>query len=608
MRDPKGLLDELQAGISELTTSERWQRYLDVQSRFYSYSPNNVMLIALQKPNATRVAGYKTWQSLDHQVKAKESALRILAPMRYQKDDGPEGEVVREVHGFKLVPVFDVSQTDGPDLPEAVSRLEGLAPEGVFERLTKFAHGIGFRVERPESLVSGANGDTTHALGVIRVVSTNSEAQQAKTLAHDPLTAPVAPSTIHHSEAPGWSCVITPRKGERSVEDESERVGPRDVAGLVVEPSGEIREATTAIGLMVVDDKGGEVFAVSEFLASLLAGGASRSSVRSYAMALLRWWRFLAAVDVDWERASRVEARDFVLWMRCRTTRPRSGRTTPSAYAPATINHNLAVLRTFYEDRLAAGEGPVINPVPAAGGRSGARAGAHHNPMAPHQRGRRAPLRQKTPARLPRGIPDRLFNELFAAMGCDRDRALLAFYVSTGARASELLGVTMDRVDVGSQLIGVVRKGSGRLQWLPAAADAFVWLRLYQEHQSRPDGEAALWLTRRAPQRPLTYPAMRRVLQRANDSLSTTWTLHQLRHTAAQRMVADPAMSLTDVQWVLGHAHLTSTEIYLEPREAEVVARVLEHHHRRVEAPPPLPSPGYRPEVLATLFGEALGA
>jgi hypothetical protein len=196
MRDPKGLLDELQAGISELTTSERWQRYLDVQSRFYSYSPNNVMLIALQKPNATRIAGYKTWQSLDHQVRAKELALRILAPMRYQKDDGPEGENVREVHGFKLVPVFDVSQTDGPDLPEAVSRLEGLAPEGVFDRLTEFVHSIGFRVERPESLASGANGDTTHASGVIRVVSANSEAQQAKTLAHE-----IAHALLHDPES-----------------------------------------------------------------------------------------------------------------------------------------------------------------------------------------------------------------------------------------------------------------------------------------------------------------------------------------------------------------------------------------------------------------------
>ncbi len=92
----------------------------------------------------------------------------------------------------------------------------------------------------------------------------------------------------------------------------------------------------------------------------------------------------------------------------------------------------------------------------------------------------RAPLRPKTPARRPRGIPDRLFDALFAALVCDHDRALLAFYVSTGARASELLGVTVKRVGVGRQLIGVERKGSGRLQWLPASDDAFVWLRLCQ--------------------------------------------------------------------------------------------------------------------------------
>ena len=94
------------------------------------------------------------------------------------------------------MPVFDVSQTDGPDLPEAVCRLQGLAPEGVFERLTEFAHGIGFRVERPESLASGANGDTTHASGVIRVVSANSEAQQAKTLAHE-----IAHALLHDPES-----------------------------------------------------------------------------------------------------------------------------------------------------------------------------------------------------------------------------------------------------------------------------------------------------------------------------------------------------------------------------------------------------------------------
>ena len=101
---------------------------------------------------------------------------------------------------------------------------------------------------------------------------------------------------------------------------------------------------------------------------------------------------------------------------------------------------------------------------------------------------------------------------------------------------------------------------------------------------------------------------MRRVLQRANDRLGRSWTLHQLRHTAAQRMIADPNMSLTDVQWVMGHAHLTTTEIYLQPRPEEVVDRVLDHHRRRAETPPPPPSSSYRPEVLRTLFGEATGA
>jgi hypothetical protein len=185
MRDYSGLLEGLSAGIADLTTSERWTQYLDVQSKFYRYSPNNVMLILLQNPYATRVAGYNAWKALDHQVMAKESALRILAPMRYKRDDAPEGENAREIRGFKLVPVFDISQTEGPDLPDVVSKLEGLAPEGVFIKLTEFAHSIGFRVERPESLESEANGDTSHSEGRIRVVSRNAEAQQVKTLAHE---------------------------------------------------------------------------------------------------------------------------------------------------------------------------------------------------------------------------------------------------------------------------------------------------------------------------------------------------------------------------------------------------------------------------------------
>lgn len=378
----------------------------------------------------------------------------------------------------------------------------------------------------------------------------------------------------------------------------------RDVTALAVPTIGAVVAGDGVPPTVLLDAAGSPVAEVSEFFRSMLASGASESSLRSYGLALLRWWRFLAAVDVRWERATRVEARDFVLWMRM--VGP-AGRTV--GYAPATINHALAVVKMFYADRAAAGQGPVVNPVPDAGHRAGRRVQAHHNPMEPFVPGRRAPLRQKMPERLPRSLPDGLFDALFAVLRCDRDRALLAFYVSTGARASELLGATVDMVDVGEQRIGVHRKGSGRLQWLPASADAFVWLRLYEQHAARPAGERALWLTRRKPVRPLTYAAARRMLQRANDALGTSWTLHDLRHTAAQRMIDDPSLSLTDVQWVLGHANVTTTQIYLRARPDEIVARVLAHYRSRKDrpAPPPPPDGGYRADVLGVLFGGAQG-
>jgi hypothetical protein len=197
VRNYDALLESLSDGVAELVTSEKWTQYLQVQSRFHTYSPNNVMLIMLQNPYATRVAGYRAWQALDHQVMAKESALRIFAPMKYKRDDAIEGELASEVRGFKLVPVFDISQTEGPELAEALSKLSGLAPEGVFATLTGFASTIGFRVELPETLESGANGDTTHSLGRIRVVASNSEAQQVKTLAHE-----IGHALLHDPEVP----------------------------------------------------------------------------------------------------------------------------------------------------------------------------------------------------------------------------------------------------------------------------------------------------------------------------------------------------------------------------------------------------------------------
>jgi integrase len=382
----------------------------------------------------------------------------------------------------------------------------------------------------------------------------------------------------------------------------------RDVNALVVATLGCVVHDPATSEVAVLDAAGRAAPEIGDFLASMTACGASPRSARSYALAVLRWWRFLAAIDVDWNRAGRVEVRDIVLWMPFVAQPKYSISGDTAGYAPATINHNLAVLKSFYGDRIETGRGPLVNPVPDADHRQGRRSSAHHNPMQPHDSGHPAPLRQKVPDRIPRALPDRLFDALFAVAGCDRDRALLAFYVSTGARASELLGVTIDLVDPGTQRIAVRREGSERMQWLPASADAFVWLRLYQQHQLRPVGEQALWLTRRSPHGALTYSAARRMLQRANAALGTSWTLHDLRHTAAQRMIDDPQLSLTDVRWVLGHAHLCSTQIYLRPREDEIVARVLEHQQTRRDVPQPslsLPHGTYRPEVLAALLGSA---
>jgi site-specific recombinase XerD len=164
-------------------------------------------------------------------------------------------------------------------------------------------------------------------------------------------------------------------------------------------------------------------------------------------------------------------------------------------------------------------------------------------------------------------------------------------------------------VHPGEQLISVVRKGSRAVQQLPASADAFVWLRLYQRDlfgQGIPRGRRQpLWWTLRRPYRPLTYHAAHRMFERVNATLGADWTLHDLRHSAATRMAHDPQLSLTDVQWVLGHAHLTTTQLYVTPTQNEVVQAVQDHHARRARRrdDPPPPAPGYDPRSLAVLFG-----
>ncbi|MDQ6752720.1 MAG: tyrosine-type recombinase/integrase [Actinomycetota bacterium] len=369
----------------------------------------------------------------------------------------------------------------------------------------------------------------------------------------------------------------------------------------------------------LVDAGGAPIAAVSAFFDELQAAGRSASTLRSYGMDLLRWFRFLWAIDVDWSRASRVDARDFARWMlvagkpqRSHWRRPDESVprwSKPVPYSPAVRAHSETVLRRFYDFHLETGTGPLLNPFPLERSRRGGRAHAHHNPMEPYRNERSGLFRPRLASRIPRSIPDEKFNEIFARLPSHRDRAMVAFYVSTGARASELLSVLRSGVDPGRQVITVIRKGSGASQELPASPDAFVWLRLYElEMQGRlPKGRSQpVWWTLREPYRPLTYHAAHRMFERAVRAAGSDATLHGLRHTAAYRMAEDPNLPLTDVQFVLGHALLTTTQIYLTPRKQEVIRRVLDHHEQQTRQAPrratPVPAPGYAPETLQVLF------
>jgi integrase len=409
-------------------------------------------------------------------------------------------------------------------------------------------------------------------------------------------------------------------------------VGPeRDVASIVLPRWGKVVEADGVVPFLVMGDEGRPVDALAAFLRDFKACGNRDGSVRSYAYDLLRWWRFLMAVGVGWDVATPAEGRDFVLWL-MQARKPVSQRRTRSAvtagtvnpltrkqypgdeYMPRTIRHSNAVVRGFYEFWAEQGLGPVTNPIPVERSAEG-RANAHHNPLRRFRPEGRLRFNPKVAKRTPRAMSDEAWDDLFAAMASDRDRAIVALAVSTGARASELVRLRPGDIDWGDQLIRVRRKGTDAEQWLAAGPDAFVWLRLYLAGVGRvPAGETLWWTLRKrhgggAPARvALTYDALRAVLRRANDLLGTNWSMHDLRHTCALRMVRDENLSLRDVQTVLGHANLTTTQIYLQADDREVIERVRRHlTDRETKADvPALPAPagsGYDPADLAVLFG-----
>lgn len=188
----KLLIEQLEAGRSEALTN-----YLTAMSRFHQYSFGNVMEIARQMPTATRVAGFWTWKNLGRSVKAGQKGIRILAPIvgvRRKKDEEANKDITKQnervLLGFRNAYVFDVSQTDGVELPN-LHEVSGDPGENI-DRLAAFVKSKGIQ------LVYNAN--IAPALGMsyggrIAILPGQSKAETFSTLVHE-----TAHELLHRSE------------------------------------------------------------------------------------------------------------------------------------------------------------------------------------------------------------------------------------------------------------------------------------------------------------------------------------------------------------------------------------------------------------------------
>ena len=196
MKDIKEITTRLEEGIKNVFTSSEYIRYLQVMSRFHSYSFGNCMLIMSQYPTATLVAGFKAWQTkFKRNVKKGAKAIYILAPMpraikKVNEETGEEEEY--RYNAYRAVPVFDVSQTDGEELPTYGKWVL----EGEVEKYSAFVDALETLASVPvrfDDIEGGANGYCSKTEIVIK--NGMSEVQTVKTMIHE-----LAHNMLKHAE------------------------------------------------------------------------------------------------------------------------------------------------------------------------------------------------------------------------------------------------------------------------------------------------------------------------------------------------------------------------------------------------------------------------
>jgi len=186
------VLKRLKDGVNDIQESENFKQFLLTMSKFHDYSIGNLILIMVQKPEAIRVAGFKTWKDLGRWVKKGEKGIAILAPcmppkgQKTEPKEDEEEEINVSPIYFKVVHVFDVSQTDGELLPEFdVPSLTGEANEELFERIMVVTRVQGLDVSFDSRPHQDPSIKGTYSGKSIWVRPEESRAQQLKTLLHE---------------------------------------------------------------------------------------------------------------------------------------------------------------------------------------------------------------------------------------------------------------------------------------------------------------------------------------------------------------------------------------------------------------------------------------
>jgi hypothetical protein len=248
-------LDNLANALSE-GKSQTLVVYLAAMARFHRYSFGNVLMIAAQRPDAIRVAGYRTWQRLGRQVKEGEKGILIFAPMllKNRVSDSPSQpsnvDEPEKLLRFRVVHVFDVSQTEGEPLPEH-ARVNG-DPAGFTDRLKEFASEAGIVVEYSHDL--GLAQGCSHGGRIL--LRDDLSPPEFSTLAHERSRAtafgekPLVPKTVRETEAEAVAFVVRRRlvwTPTRPRPTTSAYAGDKDTLSQSPIASSKRREILTAI-------------------------------------------------------------------------------------------------------------------------------------------------------------------------------------------------------------------------------------------------------------------------------------------------------------------------------------------------------------------------